>query len=45
VQHYKKAVGDDPIKLVKDELEKIWQPGAIKKVAFPILLRIAIINK
>ena len=45
VQHYKKANNDDPITIIKAELEKQWQPGILKKVEFPILLRVAIINK
>ncbi len=45
VQHYIKAKNENPVNLVKMELEKIWVKGATKKVQFPILLRVAEIEK
>jgi hypothetical protein len=45
VQHYKKANNTDPVHLIKSDLEEIWKPGTVKKINFPILLRVAIIDK
>ncbi|MEO6720340.1 MAG: class I SAM-dependent methyltransferase [Ferruginibacter sp.] len=45
VQHYKKTNDKDPVPFIKAALEKVWQPHALKTVQFPILLRVAIIDK
>jgi ubiquinone/menaquinone biosynthesis C-methylase UbiE len=45
VQHYIKAKNQNPVSLVKAELDKIWMKGAVKNVQFPILLRVAKIKK
>jgi len=45
VQHYIKAKNENPVDLIKSGFEKIWPVGATKKVQFPILLRVAKIEK
>jgi ubiquinone/menaquinone biosynthesis C-methylase UbiE len=45
VQHYIKAKNEDPVQLISGDLEKIWTEGTIKEVQFPILLRVAKIEK
>lgn len=45
VQHYIKAKNQDPVQIVSKELEKIWKEGTTKIVEFPILFRVAKIEK
>jgi len=45
VQHYIKAKNQNPVPLINSELRKIWAEGSVKKVQFPILLRVAKIEK
>ncbi len=39
LKHYQKAIGKNPIDLIKDDLEKVWKDTP-KMVEFPILTRI-----
>ena len=45
VQHYIKANAQDPVKLVKKDIQEIWPAGSKKKIQFPVLLRVAKITK
>jgi ubiquinone/menaquinone biosynthesis C-methylase UbiE len=45
VQHFIKANGNNPVELVRAELQKIWATGSTKKIQFPMLLRVAQISK
>lgn len=45
VQHYVKANNRNPVDLIRAELEKIWPKGTTKKIQFPILTRMAKIEK
>jgi len=45
VQHYMKANDKNPVSFIENELQKIWLPGTSKKVQFPILLRVARVDK
>ncbi|MEP7107886.1 MAG: class I SAM-dependent methyltransferase [Ferruginibacter sp.] len=45
VRHYMKAHSQNPVSLFKENLQKIWSPGSAKKVQFPVLLRVARIDK
>lgn len=41
VQHYKKVNEQNPLELITEKIEKLWAPGKIKTVRFPILLRVS----
>ncbi|MEO6731274.1 MAG: class I SAM-dependent methyltransferase [Ferruginibacter sp.] len=45
VQHYVKANNKNPVDFIRAELEKIWPKGTTKKIQFPILIRVAKIEK
>jgi ubiquinone/menaquinone biosynthesis C-methylase UbiE len=45
VKHYEKKNGHSPVDLVYDELKKSWGDSATLKGKFPILLRVARIEK
>ena len=45
VQHYIRAMKQNPVQQVITKLEAIWPAGELKKVHFPILLRVARIEK
>jgi len=40
VQHYIRARGEDPVKLIAKKLSLIWKENELKKIGFPILLRV-----
>ncbi len=40
VQHFIKAKGFDPVPELRNQLFQSWKPGEIKKVRFPLLLRV-----
>lgn len=43
VQHYIKKNGSNPLDIIREELKQTWKNGD-KKVAFPILLRMGLLN-
>ena len=45
VQHYIKANKDNPVELLKKDLKEIWPGNETRKIKFPILLRVARIDK
>lgn len=45
VQHYIKAKNADPVIMIRKELEAIWPPATTRNIQFPILLRVAQIEK
>ncbi|HVU55755.1 MAG TPA: class I SAM-dependent methyltransferase [Puia sp.] len=45
VKHYKKATSKDPVDLIHDELKKAWGERETCTGSFPILLRVARIEK
>lgn len=45
VKHYQKEKHTDPVALIKDDLKKAWGGAPTKKGYFPILLRVAKIEK
>jgi hypothetical protein len=45
VKHYEKKNGSNPVDLIRDELKKNWGNTATLKGKFPILLRVARIDK
>jgi hypothetical protein len=45
VKHYEKKTGRDPIDLIREPLLQAWGDEQKKRVGFPILLRVARINK
>ena len=44
VQHYIKANENNPVDLIYDDLKKAWKEDTIKKINFPVLLRVGKIN-
>ncbi|MBC7888642.1 MAG: class I SAM-dependent methyltransferase [Ferruginibacter sp.] len=45
VQYYIKSHNHNPVEQIKTQLQKIWAPGTTKTVEFPILLRVARVDK
>jgi ubiquinone/menaquinone biosynthesis C-methylase UbiE len=45
IQKYIKANGHSPISIIEEELNKFWPEGEVKKVSFPIYLKLGRINK
>jgi hypothetical protein len=45
IQKYIKANGHSPIHNIEDELNKFWPEGEVKKVIFPIYLKLGRIKK
>ena len=39
VQHYKKAMGNDPLLLIAQDLKQVWGDAHLQRVKIPILLR------
>jgi ubiquinone/menaquinone biosynthesis C-methylase UbiE len=44
VKHYQKEKDQNPVDLIKKELEKVWKTGEVKEVKFPIITRMGRIN-
>jgi ubiquinone/menaquinone biosynthesis C-methylase UbiE len=45
VQKYIKINGNSPIPIIEEEIKKLWQKGEVKKVVFPIYLKLGMIIK
>ena len=45
VKHFEKQKRENPVEQMYPELKKAWGAAAVKKVKFPLLLRVARINK
>ncbi len=43
VNHYIKDTGKNPLDLIRNQLEDLWKKNSIKKIRFPLLLRIGIL--
>jgi len=45
IQKFIKANGHSPIPIIKEEINKLWPDGEVKKVIFPIYLKLGRISK
>jgi len=45
IQKYIKANGHSPIPIIKEEINKLWPEGEVKKVTFPIYLKLGRVSK
>jgi len=45
IQKYIKANGHSPIPIIKEEINKLWPEGEVKKVSFPIYLKLGRVVK
>jgi len=45
IQKYNKANGHSPIPIIEEEINKLWPEGEVKKVIFPIFLKLGRIIK
>ena len=45
IQKFIKANGNSPIPIIKEEINKLWPDGEVKKVIFPIYLKLGRVSK
>ncbi|WP_276134094.1 class I SAM-dependent methyltransferase [Polluticoccus soli] len=45
VQHYIEKNGNDPVEIIREQLEVLWKSGEVKELRFPLFVRAGIINK
>jgi hypothetical protein len=45
IQKYIKVNGHSPIPVIKEEINKLWPEGEVKKVSFPIYLKLGRVVK